>query len=600
MSNTHKANESTIKSVRTTSIRTMKRLFGCLSESQPLGEPLPNDEHACSVSLPTWRDVVGYEEGDPDVTNALNTGYPRFVYHNYNLQLMEYVLEKFGKPNEDCLILPTAQSASRCQAFLQQALENRATIDNALICQQVPNSDSSSIRTVNLDSIHAVIFPAETTAGVTAKAYWQHTGEVVSSRRAECMLKSLDILPNRLANNNCESTSFCDDNVSGQLKQQISGLANVGTDAVFLTPSGMASIYSALRSARRHKMDRYKNGGTSIVFGFPYLDTLKLCSRPELSPGGVEFFGRGDDRDMKNLGLFLEKNPRVSALFTEVPSNPLLKTPNLYRLRELADKHDFALVVDDTISNFLNIDVIGTGLADAICTSLTKLVSGKGDAMAGSIIANPNTKLGQWMKQDLETYHDAAALFPADTKAILKNSQDFVHRNSVINKNALALAQWFDEHPDVETVYYPHESETYQSLMKPNAGYGSLMSVILDSHKCQRTFYDAVNLPKGPSLGTNFTLLCPYTLLAHYHELDFAMNYNVLPNLLRISVGMEDIDVLKDKFSKAFHNSRLYPKVSNTMQKRQYTTTTGAGCWSTKACSPTTKSLLWLTRRLVR
>ena len=63
------------------------------STSLPLGHPLPLDEHACSVSLPTWCSVVGYEEGSPSVTDKLACGYPRFVYHPYDIQLMEAVLE---------------------------------------------------------------------------------------------------------------------------------------------------------------------------------------------------------------------------------------------------------------------------------------------------------------------------------------------------------------------------------------------------------------------------------------------------------------------------------------------------------------------------
>ena len=102
--------------------------------NQPLGVPLPRDEHACSVSLPTWSSVVGYEEGDSNIISALATGYPRFVYHPYVVQLMQAVLEMHGNViTEDCLILPTADAAARCQAFLQLSLENRRDVtDNAV------------------------------------------------------------------------------------------------------------------------------------------------------------------------------------------------------------------------------------------------------------------------------------------------------------------------------------------------------------------------------------------------------------------------------------------------------------------------------------
>ena len=87
------------------------------------------------------------------------------------------------------------------------------------------------------------------------------------------------------------------------------------------------------------------------------------------------------------------------------------------------------------------------------------------------------------------------------------------------------------------------------------------MSIHLHQHICQRTFYDILDVAKGPSLGTNFTLVCPYTLLAHYHELDFAMNYNVPPNLIRIAVGLESYEDLRDKFEHALDSSRLHPKI---------------------------------------
>jgi cystathionine gamma-synthase len=97
------------------------------SSSLPLGHPLPLDEHACSVSLPTWCSVVGYEEGSPSVTNKLACGYPRFVYHPYVIQLMEAVLEIDKEKSQmegqefDCIVLPSRNSAIRCHDFLVKA-----------------------------------------------------------------------------------------------------------------------------------------------------------------------------------------------------------------------------------------------------------------------------------------------------------------------------------------------------------------------------------------------------------------------------------------------------------------------------------------------
>jgi cystathionine gamma-synthase len=556
-------------------------------ESKPLGSPLPFDEHACSVSLPTWSSVVGYEEGDEAVTSAMRCGYPRFVYHPYVLQLADVFLEKFSNGSEDCLVLPTREAAMRCQSFLQQALEkDTPTGDVALIerPENAPselNQKSSKIRVESLEDagVYAVIFPAKTEAGTAAKAYWQHTGELVSSRRAS---RALQILERPLGKRvTCSPTTGsptifhpCDERLSDKeecffeaLKKNISGWTNVSTDNIFLLPSGMSTMYKVLRSARRYQLEKNpeSKGGSSIVYGFPYLDTLKLCSRMEFSPGGVEFFGKGDAKDLATLERVLEQRPSTnwSALFTEVPSNPLLQCPDLERLRELADKYDFCLVVDDTIGNFLNIDMIESGLADAVCTSLTKLVSGRGDAMAGSVVVNPNTDKGRWMRDDLAKDTDTyGGLYRADARAMVHNSQDFVERNAKINKNSEQLADYLYQHPDVEMVWYPkYVAPLYQRYQKEAGGFGGLLSIHLHPHMCQRTFYDALDVAKGPSLGTNFTLVCPYTLLAHYHELDFALSYNVPPNLIRIAVGLEDFDELQGKFEKALRKSRLHPKI---------------------------------------
>jgi cystathionine gamma-synthase len=573
---------------------------GC--SSRPLGFPLPEDEHACSVSLPTWSAVVGYEEGDPEIVKSMKCGYPRFVYHPYVLRLMETILEQHsvgvgttGTKQEDCLVLPSAAAAVRCQVFLQEALEGKrdgrdnAHLEGATLESSQSLSSSSSqlsrVRTlaVGAADIHAVLFPAETLAGMEAKAYWQHTGEVVSSRRAECAMETLGVClksqhvtqgpvchsPYRGSSVPAEGPS-----ASSQLRDRIATWAKVpDSDSVFLSPSGMSSIYVALRAARRYQLaqDPGGKGGGCIVFGFPYLDTLKMCSRAELCPAGVEFFGRGDETDLANLERMLESGRyKPSVLFTEVPSNPLLRCPDMIKLRALADKYNFFLVVDDTISNFLNANLLQSGLADAVCSSLTKLVSGRGDAMGGSLVANPHTEKGKWMQQDLRKWNDPnGGLFESDAVALLRNSVDFPERSARINIIAEGLADWLEEHPDVQTVYYPKSEPLYQQVQSGSGGgssggggggYGGLLSIVLHPHMCQRHFYDALDVAKGPSLGTNFTLCCPYTLLAHYHELDFAMTYDVPPNLLRVAVGMEPLEVLQTKFETAFSTSRLYPK----------------------------------------
>ena len=88
--------------------------------------------------------------------------------------------------------------------------------------------------------------------------------------------------------------------------------------------------------------------------------------------------------------------------------------------------------------------------------------------------------------------------------------------------------------------------------MRPGAGHGCLLSFELwGGIEQAKRVYDALQVCKGPSLGTSFTLVCPYVLLAHYNELRWAESCGVPSHLLRVSVGLEDPDNLWRRFEMA-------------------------------------------------
>lgn len=101
-------------------------------------------------------------------------------------------------------------------------------------------------------------------------------------------------------------------------------------------------------------------------------------------PGGI-LFGQGGSDDIEPLKQMLEsrrtEEPRILALFCEFPGNPLLRSPDLAKIRELADKHGFIVVVDETIGNFINVECMT--YADIVVSSLTKIFSGESNVMGG-------------------------------------------------------------------------------------------------------------------------------------------------------------------------------------------------------------------------
>ncbi|UNI17325.1 Cystathionine gamma-synthase [Purpureocillium takamizusanense] len=322
------------------------------------------------------------------------------------------------------------------------------------------------------------------------------------------------------------------------------GLQSLAEHDVYLFPAGMNAIFNAhqaLLSARGQLK--------SINFGFPYVDTLKILQK--FGPGCV-FYGNASSKDLDELEILLRSGHRFLGLFCEFPGNPLLTCPDLDRIRRLADEYDFAVVVDETIGTFANIDVLS--VSDIVVSSLTKIFSGDSNVMGGSAILNPESKYYLALKQALDCDVFEDTYWPEDVIFMERNSRDFARRVDRINVNAEAICKTLRSSPLVKSLYYPKwnpSRENYDARRLPNGGYGGLVSVVFTDKEKAKIFYDAMEIAKGPSLGTNFTLCSPYVLLAHYQELPWAAQYGVDPSLIRVSVGLEETDHLQATFKRA-------------------------------------------------
>ena len=289
---------------------------------------------------------------------------------------------------------------------------------------------------------------------------------------------------------------------------------------------------------------------------FPYIDTLKVLEK--WGPGCL-FYGHGEASDLDDLERRCESGERFLALFCEFPGNPLLKTPDLRRIRTLADRYDFAVVVDETIGNFVNVHVLP--YADVVVSSLTKVFTGECNVMGGSAVLNPQSRYYTQLKEAMAIdYEDN--YWPEDAIFMERNSRDFISRIDRINTNAEAICEVLKTSPLVKEVYYPKYSPTrknYDLCRNTNGGYGGLLSVTFQSTAQAVRFFDKLDTAKGPSLGTNFTLSSPYVILAHYTELPWTAQFGVDPDLVRISVGLEGPKELKTKFERALTEVEKVP-----------------------------------------
>jgi cystathionine gamma-synthase len=478
-----------------------------------LGQPIPASVHAVSVCLPTWADNIGYEEGEPRVMSALQAGYPRFVFHPLCQTLFARCIERFGPAGAKCLAFPSRGSAERFERFL------------------VDKSSRGCLSVHDAGGYVACIFDAAQAA--VAKSYWQHTGEGITSRLAERALAAWPG-PLKASSTGAESKSV--------VRERLARAYGSAADDVFLFPTGITAIYNAHRalSALRGRI-------SSVQVGFPYVDTLKILQKFGASG---QLCATGADAELAELERQV-RSGGVAGVFTEVPSNPLLQTPDLHRLRAVTSESGTALIVDDTIATPVNVDVLSH--CDGVCTSLTKFFSGVGDVTGGALVLNPRGPMYAALRAALaDVYEDL--LGDADAETLELNSRGFEARVAQVNRSAEAVAEGLRRRPQVESVYYPkfQTRDRYDAFKRPGGGYGGLLSIVLrDAPRTTPAFFDALRVCKGPNLGSEYTLACPYTLLAHYGELDWAESCGVSRHLVRVSIGLESPDDLLARFDEA-------------------------------------------------
>lgn len=471
--------------------------------AEELGRALPDSLHAVSVALPRWQDVVGYEEKWPDVVSRLQCGYPRFVIHRLVQELASFIAG-----DRPCLPFPSRHTAQQCVAFIHRQSGAEA--------QVVERDGHVGVATVTggYDSL---------------KAFWQHTGLIVSTRRADAAL------------NNRQPGQHEHDEVFDSLRRQLAALYDCSPGDVLLQPSGMAAMFAALRTLMMRTP-----GKPTVQIGFPYVDTLKL----------QEKFGHGAEllhdlaRCSTNLRTLLQRG-HLAGCFSEIPGNPLLGSADLRLITPILREHGIPLVADDVVATSLNVD-LGPH-ADLIATSLTKYLVGSGDAMGGALICNPRSPYHAELKGIAATLHEDL-LWHEDAVILDARISSFPERMRIHNHNGVQIAERLRMHPAVEQVWFPKWSfgEAYESVRRPDGGWGSLITFLpKNAETASPRIYDNLKLCKGPSLGTDFTLACPFTLLAHYTELEWAESCGVPRNLIRLSVGLEDVDELWQRIESA-------------------------------------------------
>ncbi len=489
---------------------------------QPIicGETLPpNNIHAVSVSMPTLQDVIDYEEQTPEILEKITIAYPRFVMHPYLKILAKFIKEKYKINDNYEVVLLSSQKAVKVVSN-KYLIHNKIDINEPFGVILVQNG------TTQLNKVLKFI---------------QHVGYNLSSRLAQEYLFQVGLIDTKhVEEYEDEKTAY------DILTKTLATAYNQAQKNICLTPSGMNAVYCALRGLKT--IQNVNNRTKLIQLGWLYLDTMNIVEH---------YFDENKIfYDINNLDLVEDylkiHGSTISAIITEIPTNPLLQTVDLVRLKALCTTYNIPLVIDATFATPFNLDL--KPYADIYVESLTKFASGNADVLMGAIILNENSKISMISQ---EFFKHADMPYIKDIQRLAYEIKNYESRMKIISCNTKKLVEYFKTAPFIDEIFYclnPKYASNYQKLMIDENSYTGIISVTFK--KDFKEVYDKLNFAKGPSLGTEFTLLMPYTYLAHYDLVtsqsgnEFLKKIGLPINLLRISVGTEDINEIINEFKR--------------------------------------------------
>jgi O-acetylhomoserine/O-acetylserine sulfhydrylase len=367
-----------------------------------------------------------------------------------------------------------------------------------------------------------------------------------------------------------------------------------GGVAALAVGSGQASQFIALNNILQSG-DNFVS--TTFLYGGTY-NQFKVAFKRL----GIEArFAEGDT--VEAFEKLIDK--KTKALYLETIGNPGFNIPDFEAIAALAKKYDIPLVVDNTFGAAGYIFRPLEYGANVVVESATKWIGGHGTSIGGVIVDGGNYNWGNGkfpqFTEPSEGYHGlkfwevfgegnplglpniafiirarveglrdfGPALAPFNSFLFLQGLETLSLRVQRSIDNALTLAQWLEQHPQVESVSYPGlQSSTYHKLAKKylRNGFGAVLSFTLRGTKEKTTqFVDSLKLVSHlANLGDAKTLIIQPSATTHQQlSEEEQITTGVLPTLLRVSVGIEHIDDIKADFEQAFEKVFATELVSN-------------------------------------
>ena len=311
-------------------------------------------------------------------------------------------------------------------------------------------------------------------------------------------------------------------------------------EAGFAFSSGMAAITSV--------MMLFSAGDHVILTDDVYGGTYRLMSKVLNRLGIEETFV--DTSDLANITKEIKNNTK--AIYVETPTNPMLKITDLQGAAAIAKEKGLLLIVDNTFNTPYWQSPLDLG-ADIVLHSATKYLGGHSDVVAGLVVVN-----SQELAERVHFVQNSVGgvLGPQDSWLLMRGIKTLGIRMEEHEKNTARIIQFLQKHPLVKKIYYPglETHNGHQLASRQQRGFGGMVSFdVGDAAKAMEIIRRLKYFTLAESLGAVESLISIPAKMTHASiPIERRAELGITDSLIRISVGLEDVEDLIEDLQQAF------------------------------------------------
>ena len=324
------------------------------------------------------------------------------------------------------------------------------------------------------------------------------------------------------------------------LAKKISALEE--TEDAIILGSGMAAISTSLLA--------FLNSGDHIVLQNDIYGGTRNLVEAQFKRYGIQY-SFTDGLDVQSFEK--ELKPNTKAIYIETPSNPLLKLVDIKKIADLSKSKNLVSFIDNTFATPLIQKPHKLGI-DIILHSATKYFGGHSDICAGAVAASTEHREIIW-----NLSKNIGGSLSDYTAWLLERSMKTLSvRFFAQQKNAEQLSKYLAECRFIDKVYYPglEEHPNHEIAKKQMTGYGAVISFELNKKIDPKTFLKSLKMinPSMSFAGVESTMLSPAETSHYLLSSEDRLAQGITDNLIRFSVGIEDVPDIQNDIEQAFNN----------------------------------------------